>query len=182
MEQLHLDILGEVKKHVDIPVAVKLSPYFSALAHMARQLDWAGANGLVLFNRFYQPDIDLDELEVVPNVLLSTPQDLRLPLRWVAILHGQVQADLAATSGIHSAADMAKLLLVGASVTMVCSAVLRNGIGHLRTMLSELDAWLTEREYSSLEQMRGSMSQTSYAHPSAFERANYLKALSTFKA
>jgi dihydroorotate dehydrogenase (fumarate) len=182
IEQLHLDVLAEVKKHVRIPVAVKLSPFFSSTANMARQLDWGGANGLVLFNRFYQPDIDLDSLEVTPNVLLSTPQDLRLPLRWVAILRGQVQADLAATGGIHTAADAAKMLLAGASVTMMCSALLQQGIDHLKSVLVDLDAWLEAHHYASLEQMRGSMSQASCANPTAFERANYMKALSTFKA
>ena len=181
IEQLHLDILSEVKKHVNIPVAVKLSPYFSSMAHMARQLDWAGANALVLFNRFYQPDIDLDELEVIPNVLLSTPQAMRVPLRWIAILHGQVQADLAATGGIHSAADVIKMLMVGSSVTMLASAVLTNGIDHLQTVLQGLKTWMEEREYESVEQMQGSMSHSSYANPTAFERANYIKALNTFQ-
>jgi len=180
IEQLHLDILGEVKKHVDLPVAVKLSPFFSSMAHMARQLDWAGASALVLFNRFYQPDIDLDALEVVPNVLLSTPQALRLPLRWIAILHGQIQADLAATSGIHSAEDVLKLLMAGANVTMMASALLARGVDHLREVLQGLQEWMGAHEYESVEQMQGSMSHSSYANPTAFERANYIKALSTF--
>ncbi len=180
VERLHLDILAEVKKHVRIPVAVKLSPYFSSMAHMARQLDWAGANGLVLFNRFYQPDIDLERLEVTPNVVLSTPAALRLPLRWIAILYGQVQADLAATSGIHTGADAVKALLAGASVAMLCSALLQRGIEHLRTVRSELEGWAAAHEYASLDQLRGSMSQRKYGSPTAFERANYIRALNTF--
>ncbi|MFA6111545.1 MAG: dihydroorotate dehydrogenase-like protein [Candidatus Latescibacterota bacterium] len=182
IEQLHLDILGEVRKHVELPVAVKLSPYFSSMAHMARELALAGANALVLFNRFYQPDIDLDNLEVTPNVLLSTPQALRLPLRWIAILHGQVQADLAASSGIHGHEDVLKLLLAGANVTMMASALLAHGVGHLRGVLAGIEAWMAEHEYESVEQLQGSMSHRSYANPAAFERANYIKALNTFKA
>jgi dihydroorotate dehydrogenase (fumarate) len=145
-------------------------------------LSAAGANALVLFNRFYQPDIDLDNLEVYPNVLLSTPQAMRLPLRWIAILHGQVQADLAASSGVHGHEDVLKLLLAGANVTMMASSLLMHGIGHLRGVLAGVESWMTEHEYESVEQLRGSMSHRSYANPSAFERANYIKALHTFKA
>jgi dihydroorotate dehydrogenase (fumarate) len=181
IEQLHLDILAEVKKHIGIPVAVKLSPYFSSMANMAKQLDDAGADALVLFNRFYQPDIDLEELEVTPNVLLSTPQALRLPLRWIAILHGQIKANLAGTSGIHTAEDVIKMLLAGANVTMMASALLANGIDHVKTVLQGVEEWLVEREYKSVEQMQGSMSQSSCANPSAFERANYIKALHTYE-
>ena len=180
IEQLHLDILAEVKKHVSVPVAVKLSPFFSSMASMARQLSAGGADALVLFNRFYQPDIDLDKLEVYPNVLLSTPQALRLPLRWIAILHGQVQAGLAASGGIHSHEDALKMLLAGADVTMLASALLMRGPGHLRGVLAGMEAWLAEHEYESVEQLRGSMSHRSYANPGAFERANYIKALATF--
>jgi len=181
IDQLHLDILAEVKKHIGIPVAVKLSPYFSSMANMAKQLDDAGADALVLFNRFYQPDIDLEELEVVPNVLLSTPQALRLPLRWIAILRGQIKANLAGTSGIHTSEDVLKMLLAGADVTMMASALLANGIDHVKGVLQGVEQWLVEREYKSVEQMQGSMSQSSYANPSAFERANYIKALHTYQ-
>jgi dihydroorotate dehydrogenase (fumarate) len=180
VEQLHLEILGQVKKHISLPVAVKLSPYFSAMAHMGRQLDQAGADALVLFNRFYQPDIDLDKLEVYPNVLLSTPQALRLPLRWIAILYGQLEADLAGTGGIHTAADALKMLMVGAAATMMASALLVNGIGHLQSVLQEMQQWMEGHDYDSVEQMKGSMSRSSYANPAAFERANYIKALHTF--
>jgi len=182
IERRVLEIARVVKRAVTIPVAVKLSPFFSSVAHLAVQLDAIGVDGLVLFNRFYQPDIDTDRLEVTPNVLLSTPQDLRLPLRWIAILRGQVQADLAATSGIHTGTDVAKMLLAGATVTMVCSALLQRGIGHLKTVLDELNVWLEAKQYASLEQVRGSVSQARCANPTAFERANYMKALSTFKA
>ncbi len=181
VEQLHLNILTEVKKHISIPVAVKLAPYFGSMAHVARQLDWAGADGLVLFNRFYQPDIDLDALEVTPNVLLSTPYDMRLPLRWIAILHGQIEADMAATSGIHSGADVVKMLLAGATVTMMCSALLQHGIGHIKEVLDGLQTWVTQQDYQSLEQLRGSMSHEHCPNPAALERANYIKALNTFQ-
>jgi dihydroorotate dehydrogenase (fumarate) len=180
VEQLYLDILREVKRHVNIPVAVKLSPYFSAMAHMAQQLDWSGADALVLFNRFYQPDIDLETLRVFPHVLLSTPQDLRLPLRWIAILHGQISADLAATSGIHTCEDVLKVLMAGAKVAMMASVLLRNGPGHARQLLHQIRGWMEEHEYESMRQLQGSMSQRHCANPTAFERANYLKALSTY--
>jgi dihydroorotate dehydrogenase (fumarate) len=182
IEQLHIDILTEVKKHVKVPVAMKLSPFFSSVAHMATQLSGAGADALVLFNRFYQPDIDLEKLEVFPNVLLSTPQALRLPLRWIAILHGQVRADLAASGGIHSHQDVLKMLFAGAQVATLASALLQRGSGHIRGVLAGVEAWLTEHEYESVAQMRGSMSHRSYANPGAFERANYIKALATFDA
>jgi len=181
VEQLYVDILKEVKANVSIPIAVKLSPFFSSLAHMANQLAEAGADGLVLFNRFYQPDIDLDKLEVTPNVILSTPMAMRLPLRWVAILHDRVKVDLAATSGIHTAEDVLKMLMVGANVTMMCSALLRNGIGHAWRVLENLQTWMEEKEYVSVEQMRGSMSQKSVADPTTFERANYMKALNSYQ-
>lgn len=181
VEELHLEILREIKKNLHIPVAVKLSPYFSSIAHMTAKLDLAGADALVLFNRFYQPDINLDNLEVYPNVLLSTPQDLRLPMRWIAILYGQLQCDLAATSGIHTAEDMLKILMVGADVTMMASALLKHGIAHIAQVLQDLRYWMEEHEYQSVSQMQGSMSQQGYANPEAFERANYIKALNTYK-
>ena len=181
IEQGYIDILRAVKAAVRIPVAVKLGPFFSNMAHMAKQLEKAGADGLVLFNRFYQPDIDLDELEIRPNVLLSTPQALRLPLTWIGILYGRVRADLAATSGIHSAEDVIKLLLVGSDVTMMCSALLRNGVGHLKEVEHDLREWLEYHEYESVNQMQGSMSQLRCPDPAAFERAQYTRAVKGFQ-
>jgi dihydroorotate dehydrogenase (fumarate) len=177
IEETYIDILREVKISVHIPVAVKLSPFFSNMANMAKRLDEAGANGLVLFNRFYQPDINLDELEIQPNVLLSTPQALRLPLTWIGILYGRIRANLAATSGVHGPEDVVKLLMVGADVTMVCSTLLRNGIGHLQYIEEGLLEWMEKHEYESVQQMKGSMSQIHCPDPSAFERAQYMKAV-----
>jgi dihydroorotate dehydrogenase (fumarate) len=181
VEQTYLDILHMVKSVITIPVAVKLSPFFSNLANIAGQLDSAGAGGLVLFNRFYQPDIDLENLVVRPNVILSTPQALRLPMRWIAILYGRIKADLAATSGIHTAQDVIKMLLAGASVTMLCSVLMRHGIERLRVIEEGLRQWMEEHEYDSVEQMRGSMSQQNCANPSEFERAQYMRALQSYK-
>ncbi len=176
-EKVYTDILREVKGAVHIPVAVKLSPFFSNMANMAKQFDQLGADGLVLFNRFYQPDIDLEELEIIPNVLLSTPQALRLPLTWIGILHGRIQASLAATSGVHSAEDVLKLLMVGADVTMMCSALISNGIGHLHHVEQGIEEWMQVHEYESVQQMQGSMSQLRCPDPGAFERAQYMRAV-----
>jgi dihydroorotate dehydrogenase (fumarate) len=181
VEETYIDIVKAVKAAVKIPVAVKLSPFFSNLANIARRLDEAGADGLVLFNRFYQPDIDLDELEVVPRVLLSTPQAMRLPMRWIAILYKRVAANLAATSGIHKAEDVIKMLMAGANVTMLCSVLLKHGIDQIRVIESGLTSWMEEHEYRSVIQMQGSMSQINCPDPSAFERAQYMKALQSFK-
>lgn len=181
VETRYVEILQAVKATVKIPVAMKLSPFFSAMAWMARQLDQAGADALVLFNRFYQPDIDLDTLEVIPNLILSTPHELRLPLRWIAILYGKVDASLGATSGIHTAEDVVKMLLVGADVTMMTSALLKNSISHFRRVLRHLQRWMVEHEYESIAQMKGSMSQKACEDPSAFERANYMRALNEYK-
>jgi dihydroorotate dehydrogenase (fumarate) len=181
VEQTYIDILKAVKSVVKVPVSLKLSAFFSNMANMARQLDDAGADALVLFNRFYQPDIDLDNLVVRPNVILSTPQALRLPLRWIAILYGRVGADLAATSGIHTAQDVIKMLMAGANVTMLCSVLLRHGIDHIRLIEQGLREWMEEREYESVGQMRGSMSQIHCANPGEFERAQYVRALHSFK-
>jgi dihydroorotate dehydrogenase (fumarate) len=180
VEMNYLDILKAVKANVSIPVAMKLSPFFSNFANMAKRLDQAGANGLVLFNRFYQPDIELESLEVKPNILLSTPMAMRLPLRWVALLHGHVKASLAATSGIHRASDVLKMLLVGADVTMLCSTIIRHGIPQIAIIERDLVAWLTEHEYESVNQLRGSLSQEKCAEPAAFERAQYMKALTGY--
>jgi dihydroorotate dehydrogenase (fumarate) len=177
IEKTYFDILRAVKTTVTIPVAVKLSPFFSNMANMAHRLDAAGADALVLFNRFYQPDIDLEELEIRPNVLLSTPQALRLPLTWIGILFGRVKASLAATGGVHSAEDAIKLLMVGANVTMMCSSLMRHGINHLRHVDRELRAWMEEHEYESVAQMQGSMSQLRCPDPGAFERAQYMRAV-----
>jgi len=177
IEQQYLDILKAVRSVVAIPVAVKLSPFFSNMANMAKRLDEGGANGLVLFNRFYQPDINLDELEIQPNVLLSTPHALRLPLTWIGILYGRIKANLAATSGVHGPEDVIKLLMVGADATMLCSALLRNGISHLQYIEQGLLAWMDKHEYESVQQMKGSMSQIRCPNPSAFERAQYMKAV-----
>ena len=177
IEQTYLDILQAVKAIVTIPVAIKLSPFFSNLSNMAYRLDEAGADALVLFNRFYQPDIDLEELEIRPNVLLSTPQALRLPLTWIGILHGRVKASLAATGGVHAAEDAVKLLMVGANVTMMCSSLMRHGIDHLRHVERELRDWMEAHEYESVAQMQGSMSQIKCSDPGAFERAQYMRAV-----
>jgi len=182
IEQNYLAILASLKGQLKIPVAVKLSPYFTNLAQFARRLDRAGANALVLFNRFYQPDIELETLEITPNVLLSTPMAMRLPMRWIAILHGRIGASLAATSGIHRATDALKLLMAGADVTMLCSVLLRRGIEHIRVLEREMREWMEEHEYESVEQLKGSMSQKNCPDPSAFERAQYMRALSTYPA
>src|SRR5208283_5819627 len=180
IEQTYLNILKAVKCAVTIPVAVKLSPFFTNFANMAKRLDQAGANGLVLFNRFYQPDIDLESLEVKPNILLSTPMAARLPLRWIALLYGRVKASLAATSGIHRGTDALKMLLAGADVTMLCSALLRHGIPQIALIERDLKAWLEEHEYESVQQLKGSLSQKNCAEPAAFERAQYMKALTGY--
>lgn len=180
VERRYIDIVTAVRESVSMPVAVKISPFFSNIAYMADQLDVAGANGLVLFNRFYQPDIDLDVLEVRPNVLLSSSQSLRLPLRWIAILYGRVGTDFAASGGVHTGRDAAKLLLAGANVTMMASALLRHGIDHLRVVERELREWMDEHEYNAVEEMRGALSQIHCEDPSAFERAQYMRALTHY--
>jgi dihydroorotate dehydrogenase (fumarate) len=181
IEKTYTDIVREVKIAVRIPIAVKISPFFSNVANMAKRLDEAGANALVLFNRFYQPDINLEELEIQPSVLLSTPQDLRLPLTWIGILYGRIRANMAATSGVHSAEDVVKLLLVGADATMLCSALLKNGIKHLRAVEDGLLDWMNKHEYESVSQMKGSMSQIRCPNPSDFERAQYMKAVKSMQ-
>ncbi len=180
IEQNYLDIVRAVKSVVTIPVAVKLSPFFTNFSRMARQLNEAGADGLVLFNRFYQPDIDVENLDVGPNLLLSTPMAMRLPLTWVALLAGRIPGSLAATSGIHRATDALKMIMAGADVTMLCSILLRRGIGHLRVIEREMTQWLEDHQYDSLEQLKGCLSQQKCPHPSAFERAQYLQSISTY--
>ena len=180
VEETYLNILRAVKSEVNIPVAVKLSPFFSNFANMAKRFEQAGADGLVLFNRFYQPDIELETLEVKPNILLSTPMAMRLPLRWVAILYGKLKLSLAATSGIHRASDALKMLMVGADVTMLCSTILRHGAPQIALIERDLVEWLKEHDYESVSQMKGSLSQKSCAEPAAYERAQYMKALTGF--
>jgi dihydroorotate dehydrogenase (fumarate) len=180
VEQTYIDILKAVKAAVKIPVAIKLSPFFSNFAHMARDLDTVGADALVMFNRFYQPDIDIETLEVKPHVLLSTAQDLRLPLTWIGILFGKVKASLAATSGVHTSDDVVKLILAGANVTMMTSALLKNGIDHIRTVENGLQQWMADHDYQSVSQMRGAVSQMHAEDPSAFERAQYMRALTNY--
>lgn len=180
IEQTYIDILSAVKAVVTIPVAVKLSPYFTNMANMAKRLDDAGADALVLFNRFYQPDINLSTLEVEPNVLLSTPHSMRLPLRWIAILSDRLHADLAATSGIHRGYDVLKMVMSGAKITMLCSVLLRHGINHIRVIEQEMREWMQQHEYESIQQMQGSMSQKNCPNPSAFERSQYMRSLATY--
>jgi dihydroorotate dehydrogenase (fumarate) len=182
IENDYVQLVSDVRAKVHIPLAIKLSPFFTALPHIARRFANAGANGLVLFNRFYQPDFDLDSLEVIPNLTLSTSQELRLPLRWIAILYGRIEADFALTSGVHTAQDVLKAIMAGASVTMMTSTLLEHGIGRLRSLQAELQAWMEEHEYTSISEMKGSMSQQAVAEPAAFERANYLKTLNAFGA
>jgi len=181
VEQNYIDIVRAVKSAVKIPVAVKLSPFFSNMAYMAKRLDEAGADALVLFNRFYQPDIDIEDLEVRPNVLLSTPQAMRLPMRWIAILYGRIRPEFAATGGIHKGQEVIKMLMAGAKITQICSALMRHGIAHIRDIENEMKHWMIEHEYESVKQMIGSMSQINCPDESAFERAQYMRAVQTYK-
>ncbi len=180
LEEDYVQLVRDVRAKVKLPIAVKLSPYFTALPNLAKRIVAAGADALVLFNRFYQPDFDLEELEVVPNLVLSTSNELRLPLRWIAILYGRIQADFALTSGVHTAQDVLKAMMAGANVAMMTSTLLENGVGRIMHILNDLQEWMEEHEYESIEQMRGSMSQQAVTEPAAFERANYIKALNTF--
>jgi dihydroorotate dehydrogenase (fumarate) len=181
VEESYLEIVKAVKEIVTIPVAVKMNPFFSSIAHMAKRFEDAGADGLVMFNRFIQPDFDLDELEVVPNLTLSGPGEIRLPLRWIAILYGKLGVSLAASRGVHSATEVVKYLLAGADIVCTTSALLKKGIPFITTLLNDLTAWMDAHEYESVEQMKGSMSQQSIADPAAFERANYIKTIEHFK-
>jgi len=181
VENTYLEILREVKRSVSLPVAIKLSPYFSSPANMAKRLVEQGANGLVLFNRFYQPDIDLETLQVEPRLVLSNSSELRLPLRWVAILYGRLLADLAITTGIHTSEDVLKALMAGARVTMMASELLQNGIRRIGVILDEMRRWMDEHDYESVAQMIGSISQQHCPEPAAFERANYMKMLASYR-
>ena len=180
VEKRYVDLVASVSSLVSIPVAVKVSPYFSAMANMAARLALAGASGLVLFNRFVQPDILLDELEVAPHLVLSTSDELRLALRWIAILRGRVRASLAATGGAHTPEDVLKLVLAGADCVMIASSLMRQGPAHVATLVTGVEKWMNAREYASVEQMKGSLSQQACPDPAAFERNNYMKALTTY--
>lgn len=181
VEQNYIDTMQQVREKVRMKVAVKLSPYFSNLAHFAKRIDKAGADGLVLFNRFYQPDIDLEKLEVNPSIVLSKSYDMRLPLRWIAMLKGKVHADLAATGGIHTAWDVIKMMMVGANVTQLNSILMKKGLIELRNIEKSMVQWMEEHEYESVKQMQGSMSAQNVPNPGKFERAQYMKALSKFE-
>ena len=180
VEEIYYDLVSHVKASVRIPVSVKLGPFFTAFANIAKKLDEAGADGLVLFNRFYQPDFDLEALEVVPNLILSDSHELRLRLHWTALLYNRIRPDLAITGGIHTAEDIVKGVMAGAKVTMTTSALLRHGPGYAAKLEEDLVEWMEEHEYESILQMRGSMSSQSVAEPAAFERANYMKVLSSY--
>ena len=181
VERNYVEVLKTVKSQVRIPVVMKLSPYFSNMANMARRLDEAGAAALVLFNRFYQPDMNIEKLEVWPHIELSTSAEMTLPLRWIAILYGRVKCDLAATTGIHTAQDVIKMVMAGAKATMMCSALLEHGPDHAKRVLEDVQRWMEEHEYVSIAQMQGSMSQKSVAEPAAFVRANYMKTIQSFR-
>jgi dihydroorotate dehydrogenase (fumarate) len=180
LEDTYVKLVKDVRATVKIPIALKLSPFFTAIPYMAKRFADAGANGLVLFNRFYQPDFDLEMLEVVPHIELSTSHDLLLPLRWIAILYGRVNVDFALTSGVHTATDVLKAMMAGASVAMMTSELLATGVSSLTRILDDLRQWMELNEYESIASMKGSMSQRAVADPAAFERANYMKALSSF--
>jgi dihydroorotate dehydrogenase (fumarate) len=180
IEEGYIDVVRTVRAATKIPLAVKLSPYFSNFANMAASFDELGVDGLVLFNRFYQPDIDLEKMEVAPNLTLSTPTDMRLPLHWIGILYGKIRANLAATSGIYQAHDVIKLVMAGADVTMLCSALMRHGITHIQRIEMDLIAWLEQHQHKSLRELKGIMSQQNCPDPSAFERSQYVRGLSSY--
>jgi len=180
VEAMYIDLVKQVKASVRIPLAIKVTHFFSSIPNMMRQLDDAGADGLVLFNRFYQPDIDLEQLEIVPQLVLSRSYELLLRLNWVAIVYGSIRADLAITGGVHTAEDLLKSMMVGARVAMMTSALLESGIDHIRGVLTDVTRWMQDHEYDSIRQMLGSMSRRAVPNPSAFERANYMRVLSSY--
>ena len=180
LEAAQVELVAQVRGQISIPLAVKLSPYITALPNFAQRLVEAGADALVLFNRFYQPDFDLEELEIVPSLELSSPMEMRLPLRWISILNNRLNADLALTSGVHNATGVLKAMMAGAKVTMLASVLLHNGPQYISTLLSDLQTWMHEHDYESIKQMQGSMCQQAVAEPAAFERANYMKVLSSY--
>jgi dihydroorotate dehydrogenase (fumarate) len=182
IENMQVDLVAEIKSAITIPLAVKISPFLTSVPNFAKRLVEAGADGLVLFNRFYQPDIDLEELDVVHSLDLSTSADLRLPLRWISILYGKINADLALTSGVHTSRDVLKTMMAGAQVAMIASELLWDGsLKRIQEILSHTQSWMEEHEYQSIQQMRGSMSQKAVKDPAAFERANYMKVLNSFR-
>lgn len=180
VEYMYLEVAKSVKNSVNIPVAIKIGPYFSSMAYMARQFDQINIDALVMFNRFYQPDFDLKSMKVVPNLVLSTSDELRLRLRWVAILYGRIKANMAVTGGVHTVEDVAKSILAGANITMMTSAVMKNGVGHITKIKNELAEWMDKHEFGSIADIQGKMSQQSVAEPAAFERANYMKVIKSF--
>ncbi len=180
VEQRYAELVRDVKKSVNVPVAVKIGPYFSAIVHAAKQLEAAGADGLVIFNRFYQPDLDIEALDVKPDLNLSAPYELRLRLRWAAILYGHLKSDMAITGGVHDAVGVLKCMMAGARAAMMTSSLLLHGIDHIRTVRDEVVQWMDDHEYASVEMMQGSMSQRSVADPAAFERANYMRVLKSY--
>ena len=182
IEDMQVDLVAEVKSAIKIPLAVKISPFVTSIPNFTKRLVEAGADGLVLFNRFYQPDFDLDEMEILHSLDLSTSSELRLPLRWISILHGKLNVDFALTSGAHTYTDVLKAMMAGAKVAMMASNLLRNGEQATAPILSELETWMQEREYESIRQMQGSMSQKSVREPEAFERANYMKVLNNYRS
>jgi dihydroorotate dehydrogenase (fumarate) len=182
VEERYIKIVKAVKESVTVPVAVKLSPFFSAIGSMAKALDHVGVDALVLFNRFYQPDFDLDKLEVAPNLNLSTPDEIRLPLLWIAVLYGKLQCSLGATRGVHTPIEVVKYLMAGADAVMTTSALLKNGVDYLTTLRDGLQTWMEVNHYQSVAQMKGSMSQQNVADPTSFERANYIKTLESYKS
>lgn len=182
VEQRYMDVLKAVKTSVGIPVALKLSPFFSSFAHAANSFVDCGADALVMFNRFYQPDLDMDSREVVSTLNLSTPSEIRLPLRWIAVLSNQLNCSIAATTGVHSTTEVVKYLAAGADITMTTSSLLQRGVEHIATLIQGLEQWLEANEYESVEQLKGCMAQTSVSEPSAFERANYIKIIENYKA
>lgn len=182
IEDTHVELVAEIKSAITIPLAVKIGPFITSVPNFAKRLVEAGADGLVLFNRFYQPDFDLEELEVVHSLDLSTSADLRLPLRWISILHGKIDADLALTSGVHTSRDLLKAMMAGAQVAMIASEILWDGsVQRVKDILQHTIDWMEEHEYQSIEQMQGSMSQKAVKDPAAFERANYMKVLNSFR-
>lgn len=180
LEDAQVKLVADVRKKVKIPIAVKLSPFFTALPNVVKRMVEAGANGVVLFNRFYQPDFDLETLEVTPNLVLSAAHEIRMPLRWIAIMYGQIHTDFALTSGVHSASDAIKAVMAGASVAMIASVILKHGPEKITKILNDMQEWCKDHQYDTLKQMQGSMSQKAVNDPSAFERANYMKVLSSY--
>jgi dihydroorotate dehydrogenase (fumarate) len=180
VESMAIDLIKEIHGEVSIPLAVKLSPFYSSIPNLCVRVADAGADGVVLFNRFYQPDLDIEGLDVVPDLHLSNSSELRLRLRWVAVMYGQVDADIAVTGGVHTARDVVKCMMAGSNVAMMTSALLKSGIGHASTVLGNLNEWMEENEYDSIELMQGSMSRRNVADPASFTRANYMKVLNSY--